>query len=748
MGSYRAFKNRTQNRKSWCVSFRHPLRKDSKGKVGLKIRRGLGTTDEHEAELLVSQMNQLLKDESYWSPTVKQKALLYFDERIVSAFYDSIEPRKPLDCWSVRERIIPLPDKDQGYSVSQLLGTTGAGKTTLIRQLIGTHPEKDRFPSTSTAKTTVCDMEIILKNEDYYKAVVTFFPLEKIRLYIEECVLNAGKSLVDGDSEQTVIRHLLEHTEQRFRLSYLMGNIAPERSDSTNTFFYDEDDDEFEDANFEENIEPKDKEELEKKLRDILIELKSSAQVIWSEVHEELGITMGLIDENEEEIIDQLFEETWKDSSEFNEIVETIFDEVETKFSLVTEGEFTFNTQEWAESWTYEEKDRSKFIETLKQMTGNNARQFGKLLTPLVQGVRISGPFKPIWWEGEIPKLVLIDGEGIGHQAGSSVSNKLSKRMEDVDAILLVDNSKSPMLTEPITILKHIATTGQSSKLHVCFTHFDEVKGDNLLTIKDKRNHVRGSLDNAINEIGNVLGYNIARHLSRQIGQKHYFAAGIHNLIEDNKNFSVKQLIKLIESLQKPKEDKHLTNEAIPIFDGSSAILPIQSGVRDFYKQWDGKLGFLHNKSKKEHWTRIKALSRRLAELGEDEYDDLKPIADLIRSIRESVFKSVIDTPKSWINPTVDEEQKQEVKDSIASLFNKNLYEFISVRMWESQLREWETAYGRKGSGSTLVRANDIKGIYKGTIPVPEDFELNKEAISSLMTILKASITDCGGKIE
>jgi hypothetical protein len=217
--------------------------------------------------------------------------------------------------------------------------------------------------------------------------------------------------------------------------------------------------------------------------------------------------------------------------------------------------------------------------------------------------------------------------------------------------------------------------------------------------------------------------------------------------MEDTNIFSVKQLVKLVEALQKPKENKNLTNEAIPIYDGTSVILPIQSGVRDFYKHWDGKLGFLHKKSLKEHWTRIKALSRRLAELGEDEYDDLKPIADLITCIRESVYKAIVDNPKAWINPYVDEELKQEVKDSIAAHFNKNLYELINVRMWEMQLANWVIAYERKGTGSTLVRANDIKSIYKSTIPVPEDFELEKEAVSRLYDILKNSIVECGGQI-
>jgi ABC-type multidrug transport system ATPase subunit len=54
-----------------------------------------------------------------------------------------------------------------------LAGTTGAGKTTLLRHVIGSSHEHDRFPSTSTARTTIADAEIITADGDY-EAAVTF----------------------------------------------------------------------------------------------------------------------------------------------------------------------------------------------------------------------------------------------------------------------------------------------------------------------------------------------------------------------------------------------------------------------------------------------------------------------------------------------------------------------------------------------------------------------------------------------
>lgn len=46
-----------------------------------------------------------------------------------------------------------------------------------------------------------------------------------------------------------------------------------------------------------------------------------------------------------------------------------------------------------------------------------------------------------------------------------------------VAAVLLVDNAAQPMQAAPVAALKGIAVSGNASKLHVIFTHFDQVKG-------------------------------------------------------------------------------------------------------------------------------------------------------------------------------------------------------------------------------------------------------------------------------
>ena len=61
---------------------------------------------------------------------------------------------KEVDSWDIRNNEIPLPggnNSSDGYSRVLFVGTTGAGKTTIVRQLLGTDPDTERFPSISAA---------------------------------------------------------------------------------------------------------------------------------------------------------------------------------------------------------------------------------------------------------------------------------------------------------------------------------------------------------------------------------------------------------------------------------------------------------------------------------------------------------------------------------------------------------------------------------------------------------------------
>jgi len=181
---YTASLSRTQGRSGYSVIFRHPVRRsDATGETGLRVRCGLGTRDEAEATRLRDELNVLLGDAKYHDPAARPGAERLFDPRVVNIFFDRIVAEVP-DFEALRDGAIALPESEpDGYRRVLLLGTTGAGKTTLVRQLIGTDPKKERFPSTSTAKTTIHDTEIVVALGGW-RAVVTFAPREEVREYL------------------------------------------------------------------------------------------------------------------------------------------------------------------------------------------------------------------------------------------------------------------------------------------------------------------------------------------------------------------------------------------------------------------------------------------------------------------------------------------------------------------------------------------------------------------------------------
>ena len=193
------------------------------------MRRGLGTTDADEAERLTAEMNSILSDSSWWSAAKRSEAERTFSAPITAAFYNEIQAGRP-DPWTVRDEHINLPSAEDDYARVLFVGTTGAGKTSLLRHVIGSDPDEDRFPSTSTAKTTVSDIEVVLA-EGRYDAVITFFSEFWVQANVEECIADSCSAVWDGATDAKIAERLLNHRDQRFRLNYTLGSWNTQSSE-------------------------------------------------------------------------------------------------------------------------------------------------------------------------------------------------------------------------------------------------------------------------------------------------------------------------------------------------------------------------------------------------------------------------------------------------------------------------------------------------------------------------------------
>ncbi|QXP87476.1 hypothetical protein [Methylococcus capsulatus] len=248
----------------------------------------------------------------------------------------------------------------------------------------------------------------------------------------------------------------------------------------------------------------------------------------------QLKTELGAIDEKDQRVVDELFEEELdrrlREDDEFHRISDEIMDEIELRFALLTDGTVRRNKQGCPQSWCWETEDREAFIKTVTRFSSNHKPRFGRLLTPLVNGVWVAGPFLPKRNNGQQPKLVLLDGEGLGHTPKSvaAISTSLTRRIEAADAIVLVDNAVQPMHAAPVAAMKEMITSGSASKLLLMFTHFDEVKGDNLGNAADREQHVLAS-------IGEELGPFAERALRSRLKEACFFVGGIDASLDPTK---------------------------------------------------------------------------------------------------------------------------------------------------------------------------------------------------------------------
>lgn len=747
---YSASKSRTQGRSAWTLTFRHPLCHDDEGRPGVKVRRGLGTSDESTADAVVKEMNTLLSDEAYWDITERPRAEQRFNSAVVRAFYEPMESPAAADPTGIREGEMPLPGKDDGYSRVLFMGTTGTGKTSLLRHLIGSDPKNDRFPSTSTGKTTIADIEVIISSGDF-EAVVTFFPRRLIRTYIAESVLEACKTAWRGESDERVLRDLLNHKEQRFRLGYILGSWAPGNEEP------DEDDwgGEAEAQDSEDEVDPgslptaEERNAMQRDLETYLSGIRDLAQCADALLSQDLGEPLEKLSGDDQEAAIALLLERVEKLPGYADLTDTISDHVLSRFDYLKEGKLT-KRGGWPEKWTFSNSDRGDFVRQIRWFSSNHHKSYGRLLTPVVQGIRVKGPLTPGFVD-EVPRLVLIDGEGLGHtpESAANVSTHYTSRYRSVDVILLVDNAEQPMQAAPLSVLRSVATSGHQEKLAIAFTHFDSVKGDNLPGFTAKRDHVLGSVKSALGSLRDAIGDIVVSGLECRIDHRCFMLGWLDQPATKIPGGARRQLALLVgffEAAIAPATPP----EARPMYDPAGLAFAVQSAAGDFHSLWEARLGYRHRDGvSKEHWARVKALTRRVTlRMDNYEYKHLMPIAELIGRLSEAISR-FLDAPAKWDSPAKDDDEATVAIARIRSEVHTALHSFAMERIVDHHLTEWAQAFNYGGRGSSYKRAHELREIYGQAAPVP-GVELSEVASGFLAGVRKLvlhAIREGGGNL-
>lgn len=554
--------------------------------------------------------------------------------------------------WDIRNSHISLPSQKSHSDYKYLLfvGHTGSGKTTLVRQLLGIKKDCNFLP-TSQSRTTVADFEAVFTEKNTpFRCVVNFLPKKVVYNYITDCIFEAAKNFALKKDMDKVYDSFMEHNSQRFRLKYIFGDFTKINK---------------------QNLDPKYKSMILRNEKKYMIYIKKIAKIFEKTQHVAKKILDSQSDKNlssqeKAEIEENTFTETIKNEYFINCCNNIVNDIIHQINEAAKNGSLKKESSGWPEVFMYENIKRETFITDLTRFCGNSAEDFGKLVSPVVSGMRISGPFHPRWCKS-IPKIVIIDGEGIGHkiERKSPIPTSITDKYALATYIILVDSATQPMSLDTQSALLSIITHGYSEELYFAFTKLDSVEGPNFSDDDDKKRHILKTIDNFANSCDNKeIGLYVREVLDNIAEKKTIFFSKINEDILSDSNHK-SQLLKLLTILnvtffdRKHNNSHSSSNSALDKkiitqkkttqcnqpkkLREEHLVRLIKEAIQSFQDTWDGRLNFPSQASiPAEHWTRIKALTRRISEFREDRYDNLDPVAEAIDKFQNSICKFLL----------------------------------------------------------------------------------------------------------
>ncbi|VEN72686.1 conserved hypothetical protein [Candidatus Desulfarcum epimagneticum] len=548
----------------------------------------------------------------------------------------------------ILEEISPIP---VNLPKIYFLGDTGAGKTTIIRKIMGT--DDFNFPTTRQTRTTVAVTEYVISKSLPFRATLLFKSEEQIRGYVREILLEATYKAYKGSqpNKNRISKYLKQTTDQRFRLYYIIHE-------------------------------------------DILLDIAEQIVSLFSRIEERIKDLQTEFPEDSEET-ETFLELSLEDLREDFDIIENdVFNQIKEK---VAEACNSYDLCSEFLYYQFSNQEKREFVSKCKSVLSSEKGS----ISPVIDYARIQGDLLADWI-GEDTEIVLIDGEGIGHDTkeASQLAPRHYEHFYRSDAIVLVEESKKPFVASGKSALKSIFERGYGEKLLIVFSKLDEVMPYDVddPSREDKIDEVNHSLENVLSALKNERV-----ELSLNDENLFYFSAVSETELDNDTidEFTsvmgrASELFSFETTFIKPEYD----------FEMLSGYL--RESTEQFIKLYQGLLG-------RQHWQTVKAFNRRMC-WGVDGFRMFTPIADFEEKINDEV-KSFISNPKGW-SAEVTGKLKSESIDQIKREFNQLILAFGRETIMKIPAIDWSEALSYYGTGSTFARRSKIKKIFKGAIPL------------------------------
>ena len=311
-----------------------------------------------------------------------------------------------------------------------------------------------------------------------------------------------------------------------------------------------------------------------------------------------------------------------------------------------------------------------------------------------------------------------------------------------------MDNAQSPMQAAPLELLRAVGNSGHGHKLAVVFTHFDQVKGDNLRTYAQKRDHVRASIGNAIGSLRDSLGASVTEILEQRLTNSDFYLGALNRATASVPSRDIRDMQQLLERMQQSAEVPEPI-DAAPSYNIIRLELALRDATDGFKNPWRGRLGIgYHEGISKEHWGRVKALCRRIANRWDNEYSELRPVADLVRQLQGSI-SGWLDNPAGWTRDPEKESKRQAVINTIRGKVYVRVHSLAERRLITAHISNWQAAYAFSGTGSSYRRADQIAQICDAAAPsVTSVMDTVSEGfLNEVIMIVKEAVEEVGGSV-
>ncbi len=692
---------------NWNVSFHHPICRD--GSIGKKIHRSLKVSNEAEARVLQRQLDELLALAETPSLPTRGHAIAQqnYDRVVIDAFYDCITPQ-PLDYLGLRERAMPLPPKEgKRGPIPRVLvvGATAVGKSRFIQHILQTTTYN--FPMRGAGRTTVADIEIIVDDVDF-SAVITFFTENEVRETVKENILEAC-AFAHREKEDVVkiASKMLVDSDKRFRFNFVLGDWT-QKAAST----------------------PGDDFELEGEEQEFDLETDATpAPVPWTKFEfcvaqvvsmTELAVEAARSDlepvsEQDEPVIEELWLQ-YIDDDRLDALVEEILEELEKRLCAATGQTSWPAVHRIADS-----AEKAEFFRRLRPFYENNRKFFGALVTPLVQGIRVRGQFgPPLWAAAELPRWVLLDGQGVGHEQGGStkinrtVPPELARKFSDADVICLVDRAVPSMTGDAPVLLENLITRGHQDHLAFIFTHFEDVSAPDLDGAARKAKVLEG-LSNAIQGISSLPKAQRVI-LERTAESKSYFLARLD--MPEIKLKPVREEMRRICD-QFKRAGKITIPKIRPMFNEYQIARVLQTEIEAYRRDWS------EPELRSYHWKIMEALTNWIGHAYADGYPkrNLYPGQNLSQRLISAVSVE-LESPTAWDPwPPENADDESRILNAIRSKVGDRIDTFCSQTLvGDPRTGYWLPAYENiSGPGTKMMRARTIARILEDRAQLPSE---------------------------